>query len=117
MTVTTRHSDQTIAEAFTLAEKGFPVRDIARTLKVWQRTVLRWLDNPADFCPFTDPVAVERALGGDRAVFDNLTRWERAEFNRQVLALAPNEGAARFGDRWHGLWQTAKEQEQRYGAA
>jgi hypothetical protein len=71
---------ETVAEIYELAEAGLGHRKIAAKLGVSTGAVGHYLRNPARFDPYLDEVAIARALGGDRPVYDNLTHWEWKAF-------------------------------------
>lgn len=51
----------------------------AEILGTSRETITYWVRQPAKFDPYLDDIAIERALLGERKVFENLTRWEEME--------------------------------------
>jgi hypothetical protein len=74
-----RHDRETVMQAYCLHEEGMGRYAISRKLGIHHDTVSRWLNNPAEFDPYLDEVAITRALAGDVKVYDNLTTFERDE--------------------------------------
>lgn len=56
-----------------------------------------WLENPAEWSPFVDEVAVERALGFDWGAIGNLSRLEAQAFLDRLIELEDPLGE--YGDR------------------
>lgn len=78
----------TVARAYALSDKGMYPGAIGKQLGVSRSTVRHWLDNPERFSPAIDEVAIERALGGDRIVFQNLTAFESKIFWEKSAAIS-----------------------------
>ena len=57
----------------------------ARKLGIEEAKVRWWLSNPGRNDPYLDMVAVERALLGERKVYQALTRWEEAEVHERLI--------------------------------
>ena len=72
-----------VDEVLRLHDSGKIIREISEITGVHRNTVGRWIKGVRS--P-VDPVAIERALGGDRKVYQSLTREERQEFLRQAHA-------------------------------
>jgi hypothetical protein len=73
-----------VLAAYELREEGYSNAVIGRTLGVDRRVVGHWFNEPEKFDPYFDEVALERALAGERKVFDALTIYEADEFYRRV---------------------------------
>lgn len=85
-------SREVVRYAYDRAEEGATAADIAAELRAMgvpgfrgrERDVFKqrhrvrmWLDNPDQYCPWDDPIALERALQGDAEVYRRMTPWER----------------------------------------
>lgn len=68
---------------------GMSVRDIGKIVGVSGNTVHRWLTNEQTYHPDIDPVAVARAIGGEKAVYDNLTVFEYQAFVTRLIQVRP----------------------------
>mgnify|MGYP003527102976 CR=1 FL=1 len=66
---------------------GMSIRDIAAIIGVSSATVGRWLKNEHRYHPDLDQIAIARALGGEKAVFDNLTIFEYWEMVNRIIRI------------------------------
>lgn len=66
---------------------GMSIRDIASIVKVSPATVGRWLKHEHLYHPDIDEVAIARALGGEKSVYDNLTVFEYWRFVSRIIRL------------------------------
>jgi predicted transcriptional regulator len=82
------YSREMVERAYLLAERGLRPSIIGTQLGVSRDAVSKWLRHPETFSPFLDEIAIERALHGERQVYDNLSRFERREFWSRVRAMA-----------------------------
>lgn len=69
-----------VKQVYQLKEDGLNHTQIAKKTGCSLVQVRRWLADPDKYSPYIDDVAVERALGGDRKVFEALTDFERGAF-------------------------------------
>jgi len=66
---------------------------ISKETGVPYSTARSFLLCPERYDPYFDEVALERALKGDKEVFENLTIYEMREFMTRSLALGPERTA------------------------
>lgn len=79
---------EVIRESYELDSIGVPAYRIAQIVGSTRGTVVKWLKHPEKFSPYIDEVAMERALNGDRLVFENLSLVERREFWQRAATLS-----------------------------
>lgn len=85
-TVEFRTPRELMQRVYDLREQGVSVPRIAALVGRPENTVYAWIYHPERYDPYIDQVAVERALSGDRKVFDNLTLYEADEFYDRLEA-------------------------------
>ena len=71
---------------FELAELGYTPPQVGKIAGVSAFSVRRWLKDNVFGNPYLDQVAIERALKGDRAVYERLTFYELIEFAKRARA-------------------------------
>lgn len=79
-------SRQTLLTVYDMREQGYLVREIADAVGRRERTIWFWLSNPHRYDPYFDEVALERAMNGERKVYDRLTVFEMEEFYNRLEA-------------------------------
>lgn len=65
-----------VRRVYDIYEETNSLTGTAMELGISPDAVRYWISNPAKFDPYIDEIAVERALLGERKVYENLTRWE-----------------------------------------
>jgi AcrR family transcriptional regulator len=74
-------------DVFDLHEEGVAPAQIAKQLGLGRASVYRYLGDREYWDPHLDEVAIARAMGGDRPVFDNLTHFEWQAFGRRMAEV------------------------------
>lgn len=94
---------EVIRNVYDLAEKGLSGYRISKITGLSSDTVAKWLKYPNKFSPHLDEVALERALNGDRRVFDSLSNYERRVFWQRAGDLS-----------WRSYIETKTDKDQGY---
>lgn len=91
-----------VQQVYDVYEETKDYRKTARLLDLNEKTVREWVKNPAQFDPYLDYIAIERALLGERKVYQALTRWEKDEVYAKIQeildAYHPQEDSERMGE-------------------
>lgn len=74
-----------VSDAYTLhIDESLNFADVGRRIGVSRNRVVNWLKHPSRWDPVDDRVAIERALAGDRGVYNALTVFERETFFTKI---------------------------------
>ena len=82
---------ETVKRVYELIELGYTQEEAALVVGKTRDQIKNWINKPELWSPFLDEIALERALNGDKAVYDRLSNYERAEFWKRDRALAERE--------------------------
>ena len=76
-----------VTAVYDMAQDGKSSREIAQALGIAHSTAARLLRSPEKYDPYLDEIAIARALGGERPVFDALTVFEWEAFLGRLKRL------------------------------
>ena len=79
-----QHGIETIKKVYELKAQGVSTYRLEKITGASRDTINRWIREPEKFSPYLDEVALERAIAGDRKVYENLSHAERREFWARV---------------------------------
>jgi len=77
-----------LTEVYELKESGMNNSQVAKATGTTREQVRRWWSFPEKYSPYLDEIAIERAINGDRKVFEALTDFERHEFWMRFIKRA-----------------------------